>query len=87
MQTHSLREEQCEVYNVIPHVVIHVTAVMIDGFLFFRWSFTFFFYNRKLKRVVSFHFSCLSNLVADGFLVEEGSFSGEDGEIFDDMDI
>ncbi|KAG5531539.1 hypothetical protein RHGRI_026221 [Rhododendron griersonianum] len=51
-----------------------------------RWSFTFFFYNRKLKRVVSFHFSCLSNLVAEGFLMEEGSWSGE-GEIFDDMDI
>ncbi|KAE9450759.1 hypothetical protein C3L33_17341, partial [Rhododendron williamsianum] len=50
------------------------------------WSFTFFFYNRKLKRVVSFHFSCLSNLVAEGFLMEEGSWSGE-GEIFDDMDI
>lgn len=30
---------------------------------------------------------CGSNLVADGFLMEEGSFSEEDGEIFDDMDI
>ncbi|KAA8529336.1 hypothetical protein F0562_033865 [Nyssa sinensis] len=31
------------------------------------WSFNFFFYNRKLKRVVSFCFYCISNLVADGF--------------------
>ncbi|KAK3024109.1 hypothetical protein RJ639_043568 [Escallonia herrerae] len=50
------------------------------------WSFNFFFYNRKLKRVVSFHFSCLSNLVADGFLLD-GMCYEEDGEIFDDMDM
>lgn len=31
---------------------------------FFRWSFSFFFYNRKLKRVVSFHFSCLRWLLS-----------------------
>ncbi|KAL7171043.1 hypothetical protein ACSBR2_035830 [Camellia fascicularis] len=50
------------------------------------WSFTFFFYNRKLKRVVSFRFSCLSNLVAEGFLTDGVSYK-EDGEIFDDMDV
>ncbi|KAI7998525.1 hypothetical protein LOK49_LG10G00844 [Camellia lanceoleosa] len=50
------------------------------------WSFTFFFYNRKLKRVVSFHFSCLSNLVAEVFLIDGVSYE-EDGEIFDDMDM
>ncbi|KAK6921649.1 Repressor of RNA polymerase III transcription Maf1 [Dillenia turbinata] len=50
------------------------------------WSFNFFFYNRKLKRVVSFRFCCLSNLVAEGFLTD-GICSEEDGEIFDDMDI
>ncbi|KAH9746516.1 Repressor of RNA polymerase III transcription [Citrus sinensis] len=50
------------------------------------WSFNFFFYNRKLKRVVSFRFSCLSNLVAEGFLVN-GSTYEDDGEIFDDMDM
>ncbi|XVF71398.1 hypothetical protein PTKIN_Ptkin12aG0034200 [Pterospermum kingtungense] len=50
------------------------------------WSFSFFFYNRKLKRVVSFNFSCLSNLVADGFLAENLCYE-EDGEIFDNMDI
>lgn len=50
------------------------------------WAFTFFFYNRKLKRVVCFRFSCLSNLVADGFRTG-GLCYEEDGEIFDDMDI
>ncbi|CAL5419309.1 unnamed protein product [Camellia sinensis] len=50
------------------------------------WSFTFFFYNRKLKRVVSFRFSCLSNLVVEGFLTDGVSYE-EDGEIFDDMDM
>ncbi|EYU28198.1 hypothetical protein MIMGU_mgv1a0209582mg, partial [Erythranthe guttata] len=50
------------------------------------WSYHFFFYNRKLKRVVSFRLSCGSNLVNDGFLDDESS-QEEDGEIFDDMDI
>uniref|UniRef100_A0A6N2MZT5 Repressor of RNA polymerase III transcription n=1 Tax=Salix viminalis TaxID=40686 RepID=A0A6N2MZT5_SALVM len=50
------------------------------------WSFNFFFYNRKLKRVVSFRFCCFSNLVAEGFLLDDSSYE-EDGEIFDDMDM
>ncbi|XP_038995470.1 repressor of RNA polymerase III transcription MAF1 homolog [Hibiscus syriacus] len=50
------------------------------------WSFGFFFYNRKLKRVVSFSFCCLSNLVADGFVADNLCYE-EDGEIFDNMDI
>ncbi|GKU90223.1 hypothetical protein SLEP1_g4241 [Rubroshorea leprosula] len=50
------------------------------------WSFIFFFYNRKQKRVVSFHFCCLSNLVVDGFPMDSLCYE-EDGEIFDDMDM
>ncbi|KAK4785510.1 hypothetical protein SAY86_002199 [Trapa natans] len=50
------------------------------------WSFSFFFYNRKLKRVVSFRFCCLSNLVGDAFL-PEGIEYYEDAEIFDNMDM
>ncbi|GAV88510.1 Maf1 domain-containing protein [Cephalotus follicularis] len=50
------------------------------------WSFSFFFYNRKLKRVVNFRFCCLSNLLADGFLIDNLSYE-EDEEIFDDMDM
>nr|KJB10275.1 hypothetical protein B456_001G193400 [Gossypium raimondii] len=52
----------------------------------FKWSFSFFFYNRKLKRVVSLSFCCLSNLVVDGFAADYLSYE-EDGEIFDNMDI
>ncbi|KAF3951719.1 hypothetical protein CMV_022662 [Castanea mollissima] len=50
------------------------------------WSFNFFFYHRKLKRVVSFRFCCLSNLVTEEFLMAELPYE-EDGEIFDDMDM
>ncbi|KAL3501825.1 hypothetical protein ACH5RR_036274 [Cinchona calisaya] len=50
------------------------------------WSYHFFFYNRRLKRVVSFRFSCLSNLLGEGFPIDELSFE-EDGDIFDGMDI
>ncbi|KAI4381484.1 hypothetical protein MLD38_007553 [Melastoma candidum] len=50
------------------------------------WSFSFFFYNRKLKRVVTFRFCCLSNLAGEGFVRSPLGFD-EDGEIFDDMDM
>lgn len=50
------------------------------------WSYHFFFYNRRLKRVVSFRFSCVSNLVGEGLLLDDSSFD-EDGEIFDGMDM
>ncbi|XP_004299008.1 PREDICTED: repressor of RNA polymerase III transcription MAF1 homolog [Fragaria vesca subsp. vesca] len=50
------------------------------------WSFNFFFYNRKLKRVVTFRICCLSNLVTDGFIMDELRHE-EDGEIFDVMDM
>ncbi|KAK7274207.1 hypothetical protein RIF29_15288 [Crotalaria pallida] len=36
-----------------------------------RWSFNFFFYNRKLKRIVTFRFGCFSNLVSDGYFLDE----------------
>ncbi|KAA8521541.1 hypothetical protein F0562_012214 [Nyssa sinensis] len=40
----------------------------------------------KLKRVVSFRFYCISNLVTDGFPTDELDYD-EDEEIFDGMDI
>ncbi|KAK9154541.1 hypothetical protein Sjap_002021 [Stephania japonica] len=49
------------------------------------WSFNFFFYNRKLKRVVSFRCCCLSNLLEDGFLGIE--LHDEEEGIFEDMDM
>ncbi|XP_010247334.1 PREDICTED: repressor of RNA polymerase III transcription MAF1 homolog [Nelumbo nucifera] len=72
---------ECEIYSYNPDS---------DGDPFLErgaiWSFNFFFYNRKLKRVVSFRCCCLSNLVADGFLTDDLS-DEEDGDIFDDMDM
>ncbi|KAF5186114.1 Repressor of rna polymerase iii transcription maf1-like protein [Thalictrum thalictroides] len=72
---------ECEIYSFNPDS---------DGDPFMEqgaiWSFSFFFYNRKLKRVVSFRCWCLSNLAADGFLTA-GPYEEEDGDIFNDMDM
>ncbi|XAR59867.1 hypothetical protein NMG60_11015861 [Bertholletia excelsa] len=72
---------ECEIYSYNPDS--DADPFLEKGAI---WSFTFFFYNRKLKRVVSFRFSCMSNLVADGFLMD-GLCYEDDGEIFDEMDI
>ncbi|VVA35474.1 PREDICTED: repressor of [Prunus dulcis] len=71
-----VRLAECEVYSYVPDS--DADPFLERGAV---WSFNFFFYNRKLKRVVSFRLSCESNLVADGLCYEE------DGEIFDGMDI
>ncbi|KAK8631187.1 hypothetical protein V6N13_079946 [Hibiscus sabdariffa] len=72
---------ECEIYSYNPDS--DVDPFLEKGAI---WSFGFFFYNRKQKRVVSFSFCCLSNLVADGF-VADNLCNEEDGEIFDNMDI
>ncbi|KAF2304626.1 hypothetical protein GH714_035927 [Hevea brasiliensis] len=72
---------ECEIYSYNPDS--DADPFLEKGAI---WSFSFFFYNRKLKRVVSFRFCCLSNLVVDGYLVDNSSYE-EDGEIFDDMDM
>jgi hypothetical protein len=72
---------ECEIYSYNPDS--DTDPFLEQGAI---WSFNFFFYNRKLKRVVTCRFSCISNLVADGFPVD-GICYEEDGEIFDDMDM
>ncbi|OAY47220.1 repressor of RNA polymerase III transcription MAF1 homolog [Manihot esculenta] len=72
---------ECEIYSYNPDS--DADPFLEKGAI---WSFSFFFYNRKLKRVVSFRFCCLSNLVVEGYLVDNSS-DEEDGEIFDDMDM
>nr|AKF43423.1 transcription regulator [Pelargonium exstipulatum] len=75
-----VRLSECEIYSYNPDC--DVDPFLEKGSI---WSFNFFFYNRKLKRVVSFRFCCISNLMADGFL---GDLCYEDdGEIFDGMDM
>lgn len=76
-----VRLSDCEIYSYNPDS--DADPFLEEGPL---WSFNFFFYNRKLKRVVSFHFRCLSNLGTDGFLANSLCYE-EDGEIFDDMDM
>ncbi|KAD0410233.1 hypothetical protein R6Q59_030250 [Mikania micrantha] len=77
----SINLAECEVYSYDPNS--DADPFIEKGAL---WSYNFFFYNRKLKRVASFRFSCLSNLVMDGFLTD-GIYYEDDGEIFDDMDM
>ncbi|MED6206930.1 hypothetical protein PIB30_031272 [Stylosanthes scabra] len=71
----------CEIYGYVPDS--EADPLVEKGAI---WSFNFLFYNRKLKRVVTFRFSCFSNLVADGFLMD-GVLNEGDDEIFADMDI
>ncbi|KDP34981.1 hypothetical protein JCGZ_09269 [Jatropha curcas] len=72
---------ECEIYSYDPDS--DADPFLEKGAI---WSFSFFFYNRKLKRVVSFRFCCVSNLVAEGFLIDNSSYE-EDEEIFDGMDM
>ncbi|KAI0519376.1 hypothetical protein KFK09_006822 [Dendrobium nobile] len=52
------------------------------------WSFHFFFYNKKLKRVLSFRCCCLSNLAIDGLPDEKMlEDEGVDDGLFIDMDM
>ncbi|KAJ1377713.1 Repressor of RNA polymerase III transcription Maf1 [Sesbania bispinosa] len=71
----------CEIYGYVPDS--EADPLPERGAI---WSFNFLFYNRKLKRIVTFRFSCFSNLIADGFLVDE-IHNEYDEEIFADMDI
>ncbi|KAE9611740.1 hypothetical protein Lal_00011847 [Lupinus albus] len=71
----------CEIYGYVPDS--EADPLWERGAI---WSFNFFFYNRKLKRIVTFRFSCFSNLIADGFLSDEMHYE-DDGEIFTDMDM
>ncbi|GAB2280001.1 hypothetical protein Dimus_014638 [Dionaea muscipula] len=71
---------ECEIYSFSPDS--DADPFLEQGTI---WSFNFFFYNRKLKRVVSFHSCCLSNLVFDDPFKE--FCSEQDVEVFDDMDM
>ncbi|XP_051145970.1 uncharacterized protein LOC127261710 [Andrographis paniculata] len=70
---------ECEIYSYNPEA--EANPFLEKGSI---WSYHFFFYNRKLKRVVYFNFGCLSNLVGD--FGDESSFE-EDDEIFEGMDM
>ncbi|KQK02613.1 repressor of RNA polymerase III transcription MAF1 homolog isoform X1 [Brachypodium distachyon] len=76
-----IKIRECDIYSYNPDS---------DGDPFLEkgaiWSFNFFFYNRKLKRVVSFRCCCTSKLAGDDFLA--GAISdGEEEDALIDMDI
>ncbi|XP_004496993.1 uncharacterized protein [Cicer arietinum] len=71
----------CEIYGYLPDS--EADPLPERGAI---WSFNFLFYNRKLKRIVTFRLSCFSNLIGDGFSFDE-MLDEYDEEIFADMDI
>lgn len=73
--------DDCEIYGYLPDS--EADPLPERGAI---WSFNFLFYNRKLKRIVTFRLSCFSNLIADGFSFDE-ICDEYDEEIFADMDI
>ncbi|AES62818.1 repressor of RNA polymerase III transcription MAF1 protein [Medicago truncatula] len=73
--------DDCEIYGYLPDS--EADPLPERGAI---WSFNFLFYNRKLKRIVTFRLSCFSNLIADGFSLDE-ICDEYDEEIFADMDI
>ncbi|KAF3793454.1 Repressor of RNA polymerase III transcription MAF1-like protein [Nymphaea thermarum] len=76
---------ECEVYSYSPD---------IEGDPFLQrgavWSVNFFFYNRKLKRILSFRCCCTSKLNMDDWLADEvpnGYDVVDNGDLFYDMDM
>ncbi|CAL9135477.1 unnamed protein product [Musa acuminata var. zebrina] len=78
--------KDCEIYSYNPdfdgdHPFLEKGAI---------WAFNFFFYNRKLKRVVSFRCCCFSKLAAEEFLgnnVLREEEEEEEEDLLDDMEI
>ncbi|KMZ65514.1 Repressor of RNA polymerase III transcription MAF1-like protein [Zostera marina] len=71
--------DDCDIYSYNPD--IHGDPFSEEGSI---WSSHFFFYNKKLKRVVSIRLCCLSNSAMGGFLSDQ---SDADEVIFTDMDM
>uniref|UniRef100_A0A1D1YMM0 Repressor of RNA polymerase III transcription MAF1 n=1 Tax=Anthurium amnicola TaxID=1678845 RepID=A0A1D1YMM0_9ARAE len=74
--------DECEIYSYNPD--FDEDPLLEKGAI---WSFNFFCYNRKLKRIVSFRCCCFSNLegyLADAVVDDEYI---EDDVMFNDMDM
>lgn len=76
-----IKLSECEIYSYDP---TDDADPLIEKGSF--WSFNFFFYNKRLKRVVGFCCSAQSNLLTNGYGEGETASDG-DGDIFDSMDI
>ncbi|OQU79386.1 repressor of RNA polymerase III transcription MAF1 homolog isoform X2 [Sorghum bicolor] len=62
-----IKIRECDIYSYNPDS--DADPVLEKGSI---WSFNYFFYNRKLKRVVSFCCYCTSKLSGDDFLTGAG---------------
>lgn len=76
-----IKLRECDIYSYNPDS--DADPVLEKGAI---WSFNYFFYNRKLKRVVSFRCYCTSKLSGDDFLTGVAS-DGEEEDALIDMDI
>ncbi|XP_078154513.1 transcription regulator [Carex rostrata] len=73
--------KECEIYSYDPDS--DSDPFLEKGAI---WSFNYFFYNRKLKRVVSFRCFCTSNLGGDGFL-RNTAFDEDEDDVLVDMEM
>ncbi|AQK72323.1 transcription regulator [Zea mays] len=76
-----IKIKECDIYSYNPDS--DADPVLEKGAI---WSFNYYFYNRKLKRVVSFRCYCTSKLSGDDFLTGVAS-DGEEEDALIDMDI
>jgi hypothetical protein len=76
-----IKIRECDIYSYNPDS--DGDPVLEKGAI---WSFNYFFYNRKLKRVVSFRSYCTSKLSGDDFLIGSPS-DGEEEDALIDMDL
>ncbi|ONK67990.1 uncharacterized protein A4U43_C05F6010 [Asparagus officinalis] len=72
---------ECEIYSYKPD--FEGDPFLEEGAI---WSLNFFFYNRKLKRILSFRCCCISNLAANGFIGDVASVEDED-DLLRDMEM
>eukprot|EP00250_Pteridium_aquilinum_P001738 c11951_g1_i2 orf=83-505(+) len=73
--------EDCDVYSYNPEV--EGDPLTERGTI---WSFSYFFYNRKLKRILCFSCRCLSKLAVDEDSLDE-MLSEEEGDYLQGMDM
>ncbi|THU43753.1 hypothetical protein C4D60_Mb02t00060 [Musa balbisiana] len=86
------REEEWDnfkqIYDMYLFEAARVCSCPCISFINWRWAFNFFFYNRKLKRVVSFRCCCFSKLAAEDFLGNDVLREEEEEEdLLDDMEM
>eukprot|EP00475_Leptophrys_vorax_P046458 TRINITY_DN9990_c0_g2_i2.p2 TRINITY_DN9990_c0_g2~~TRINITY_DN9990_c0_g2_i2.p2 ORF type:complete len:117 (+),score=9.33 TRINITY_DN9990_c0_g2_i2:93-443(+) len=73
---------ECDVYSYQPDID---TDIFTDRNCI--WSFNYFFYNRKLKRILYFTCRCRSKVGADDSSSDDADSDGGYGDMAEDMDL